>query len=367
MTHPRRLLRSIERQIVDADPVEAECLRAQYIGYLAGYGRIDEAKSKLLDLRRRHSASTHPIVGPWVIFADSLVDRAAADHDSSLIKMRRAHALSRGGNLNELQALTSAWLAHIYWNLQDVDLTVSYAREALALSSQASHAAIIRVSLVIGEGLLIGRNEALGQSWYVKARDLSQKIGDELSLSALIFNLTSVRLMLLRQDVLSSGSSCIGLTHVLASQNSENFDKIMGIKMDARTPIQQAKVLSLQGKAEKALELYAKHAREPKLLATRRERCEWLADESWCLARLGRNLEAVGVAQTAQDAVVKETHIDDLAAIYSRLARTYDLVGDVESASRFAGVADALWIQYKSLQLKFSRSLATLRPEGEVL
>lgn len=359
MTHSRRLLTRLEGEIATApDAARADRLRAERIGYLAGYGRLDDARAELAWLRSRYELAPHPIVSPWIIFADALVDRAAAQHDSSLMKMRRAHALSRAGDIPILRSLAAAWLAHIYWNLQDLGPTIEYAQEALEHAVKDHHAATIRVSLVLGEGLLISRREDLGQTWYVKSRALAQQIGDEPSLSALVFNLTSVRLMLMRQDILSNQDSPMPVP--IDPQISQNFDQAMGIGMDAQTPIQQARVFSLQGDVARALDLYEHQIGETNLLAGKRERSEWLSDQAWCLARLGRPIEALRSAKTAEAAIVMETQTDDLAAIHSRLSRTYALVGMGTESTHHQRIADEFWAKYSVFQLETATLFARL-------
>ena len=345
-----RLLQQLAAEIAIADPVEADRLRAQQIGYLAGYGRLGQAQAQLRDLRARYEAAPHAVVGPWIIFADSLVDRAAAQHDSSLLKMRRAHALSRISNVSGLHALSAAWLTHLYWNLQHVDTSVSYAIEAFGACIPCDKAALIRLSLVIGEALILSRREDAGQRWYRQARQLSLQIGDVPSLSALTYNLTSVRLMLLRQDVLS-GSGLVA-TGFVGAKMSQNFDEAMGVTSDARTLLQQARILSLQGDARAALNLFVAHGKAVVLEGTR-IRSEWLSDEAWCQARLGEIQSAIDTAEAARQAIVKDTQIDDLASVCSRLARTYRLVGDSTKAADYQRQSELLWDKYRVMQEDF--------------
>lgn len=357
MIHVGRLLLRLEEEITTTDPVSADRLRAVRVGYLARYGRLDEARAEITNLRSRYETLPHPVVSPWIIFADSLVDRAAAQHDSSLLKMRKAHALGRSAGNSELHALSAAWLTHLYWNLQDIDVSVAFGTETLHICGPGDEAALIRVSLVLGEALILSNREETGQRWYRRARELAQKVGDMPSLSALAYNLTSVRLMLFRQAVLSGEGQIT--PHFLGAKTSESFDQAMGIGNDARTILQQARILSLQGEPGLALGLFVDHGQATVLEGTRL-RSEWLSDEAWCRARLGDFDGALKTAEAAKKAIVKDTQIDDLAAIYSKLARTYRLAGDYEEAAALCIEAESYWEKYRQIQEDFGSKFEAL-------
>jgi hypothetical protein len=316
-------------------------------------------------LRRRYEHAPHAAVTAWINFADSIIDRQLALGELSLMKMRRAYALSRAVAERPLHALTSAWLAHLYWNRQDLTTTALYAKEALLLASADDHASQGRIGLVVGEALLISGREAAGRIWYARARYHASEMGDLPSLSALAFNLAAVRAMLLRQFVLSdSAALATGRAAELQAEASRSFDHLIGTPIDSRTPIHEARILSCQGDARAALDLYVANARDANVVAAARELPEWLSDEAWCLARIGELGRAREVALSAEASLSSETQVDDRAALHSRLALVFATLGELEIADRHRTLARHLWREYRVFQDECASLFESLAVDG---
>jgi hypothetical protein len=95
-------------------------------------------------------------------------------------------------------------------------------------------------------------------------------------------------------------------------------------------------------------------------VSVERARAEWLADEAWCEARLGRLEDARGTAARALAALAPATHRDDRAALFARLARVRAALGDGAAARETARQAEALWSDYAAWQERCAERVAAL-------
>lgn len=347
-----KLLEALEAAIKACrDLQEGDRLRAEYVTQLARYGRVEEAAALLADLRQRNERGVFPALTPWIKYADAILDRRLGQGDASLMKMRRAQAMSTVAGLKDLQALTAAWLAHIYWNREDPEAAAREVRQALGLAAPDAHDARCRASLVVAEILAMSRREDLAQPWFVRARNHAKTAGDDAAQSALAFNLAICRLMITRQRMLSESRLAEGLgIRVLHLEASENLDSLLAIPTDDLTPIQRARLFSMQNRPDLALEIYTSLLRNANVLSAARQRAEWLSDEAWCHARLGDLARAKEVAEAAEQQIVQQTQIDDRAAIHSRLALVYAALGEVGVAARHETLAADLWATYRAYQ-----------------
>ena len=83
---PSRLLTRLDADIAAAsNPFRADCLRAERAGYLARQGHVDEAKTELAALHRRHDARPNAEMSAWLSLAEGLLsyfnDRGLAATD----------------------------------------------------------------------------------------------------------------------------------------------------------------------------------------------------------------------------------------------------------------------------------------------
>ena len=111
-----RFLQRLDEAVAAAgSAVEADCFRAEQACFLARQGHFDDARTLLDDLHARYD--TRPIIDTsiWINLAEGMMGLYSGDAAVALDRYRRAHALSVAGNIKPLRALSSAWLANIFW------------------------------------------------------------------------------------------------------------------------------------------------------------------------------------------------------------------------------------------------------------
>lgn len=52
----------------------------------------------------------------------------------------------------------------------------------------------------------------------------------------------------------------------------------------------------------------------------------------------------------AREAVKDSDHVDDLAVLYTRLSRVYELAGDLDTSIAYSAKAEVLWEEFRIFQ-----------------
>lgn len=361
-----QLVIDLEAAIAAAgDPIDADSLRADLAAQWARLGRMDEAEAMLNGLRQKYREASHPRLTPWLNFAEATIDLRAGRGPEALIKMRRAHAMSVAIGLTPLASHAAAWLAHLYWNAQDVDTAVRHAREALRGSPRNDHRTRCRVSLVVAEMLAMSCAVEEAKAWFARARQHIAAVGDDASRSALNFNLSAVSLASLKQVVFCEAEvENAERKAVIQDEVSQALDDLLKIPMDDKSALQHAQILSLRGHTRLALASYDKYLKASVIPSKVQRHAEWLSDEAWCHGRLRNVAQSLEKTELALSALAIDTQIDDQAAVHSRTSLVYALAGDGGEARHHDELASALWAQYRQFQQHCSALCLTITEDG---
>ena len=421
-----RLLQRLDAEIAAAPSrLQADCRRAERAGCLARLGRLAEARAELDALHRQYDRKPRMRVSSWVNLAEGLLAACGDDGTTGATdQVQRAHALSSAAGLQPLRALCAAWLAQRSYERSDerldIDALAGHLQEALACAEPGHHAARARAALVAAQALHGAGRLDLAQKWYRSAQDHASADGDDATLSELMHRMAWLRMLTLRQRVLSGNSDPNAGEHALMSaDSSEHFDAIVGSShWQSIRPILRAQILSLQGDAALALPLYEVHlhgarSREiqpddaglhgapaekpPSAEAAASSAPEpvappshLLADQAWCHAVLGQTSAARACAQRSLDGLgadrrrADERRVDrlqgdkrpvdpglspamttgDRAAAHSRLAQTFAALGDNIGQRDHATLASDAWATHVALQARIVERLAGLDDHG---
>ena len=348
----------------DPDSIGADCARAELACYETRQGQYEKAAALLDALRRKHEAKPHPAISTWLSLADGLMSHFTDAGVSSRDKMRRAHALSAAGRLMPLHALSAAWLAHMDYTRLDVDAMASHLSQALHLAEPDHHAARSRANLVAAQALHLAGRLDLALPWYQRARTHANAEGDDATISAVMFNMASIRATNLRQVAFTGeGNAMDGVYALLSADATSSFDARTGAA--SAMPLHallRAQILALQGDAAQALLAYEAHlasAQRPLRL-----QCAHLADQAWCRSQMGQMDSARGDALAAEASLTSESQLDDSAATHSRCAQVFEALGDTAQADRHRVLAAALWHDYRTLQARIVAAVGRLSPNG---
>ena len=347
-------LRRIDAEIDGATEVfDADVLRARRAAYLARRGDFAAARASLVELRARYRAAPDAAVSAWLNLVEGFLSYYGGTGSHALDKVSRALLLSQLAGPRGPQALASAWLAQLYRARQDVEASARHVREALRLAEPSDHAALARASLVVADAFQIADRMDLAAPWHVRARTHATADGDDVTISALMFNIALQRTAIWRRARLSSSLADRSADNLASTSvdSTESFDDLIGSHgLKESGTLLRAQAFSLLGKAEQAIAMYDTLIRDDSFESASRLKAECLSDIAWCHARLGQLERARRNAEAAESAVTDAMHTDDRAATYSRLALVYELLLETERARHYRQLADEHWREFGAIQ-----------------
>ena len=346
----------LEREILQAgEGLAGDELRAELAAYAARHGEFANVANLVAELRQRAANRTSARLVAWLNMAEGFREYYSSLTTSARDKFARAQAVTEFAGAKTLTALSSAWLAHLDYMALNPEALVKNVRRAFDNSSDDDHHVRSRASLVMAEALHFARRFELARPWYDRARVHANLDGDQPTLSAYMFNMTWLRMGDARQSELCGEpvSERLGLIRI-DGESAQTYEMLIGsVTFRELDPMLIAEVSSLDGKPAEALDLYERHLGDLRLKGADRWKCVFAADQAWCLARLGRLEEARVSAALAEELVSGDVQVDDRAATYSWLQRTYEALGDLHRASASASFATAMWEETRQLQARF--------------
>ncbi len=280
-----RLLQRLNAAIAGAkSQFTCDCAYAERACYLARQGDFAEASRTIRVLRKRYEAQPDATMSAWLNLAEGLVSYFSELGPGAYDKVLRAHALSAATGLTRLNALAAAWLAQMSFSRHDVVQVAIRASEALRLSESDHHSARSRANLVVAQALHVAGRSDLAAPWYTRARVHATAEGDELTISALMHNMVSMRLDNLRQSVLTGrGDPKAADLSLVGLDSSQNFDLLVGTStLEALRPMMRARFLSLQQRNAEALQIYDQHFPGAVASDISRMASDVLSDIAWC-------------------------------------------------------------------------------------
>jgi tetratricopeptide (TPR) repeat protein len=365
-----RFLDCIEKSIsAGGDELTVDCLLAEKAAYLARLGNFDEARGILATLHDKNGRAPKVELSVWLNFTEGICSFYSDMGSNALDRLLRARALSEAAGLVKLKAEVSAWLAHLAFSRHDFATMAREIAVALSLATRTSHSCLSRASLVVGQAVHLAGRYDLAAPWYARARNHAQSVGDETTISAIIHNMTAIRLANSRQQVLLRGYSDESISVAISGADStKNFDQLVGVvSLDSLTPILRAQALSLAQCYEEAIALYSNHLSPALLQGMARVKCWLLADKAWCNACLGMTRAASDDATEAILSISPSIQIDDMAATHSRLAQVFRVLGDDARASYHGDMSETLWAEYGKLQANVLRHLGDVEQQYALL
>jgi tetratricopeptide (TPR) repeat protein len=341
-----RLLVRLEADIGSAlNSVAADCLRCERAAYLARLGGFAEASREIAAVQQDHARNPNAAVSAWSSFAEAMVSYYSNLGALAIDKMKRSYALSKAVGLQPLQALASAWLAQFSYVRMDVPAMAKFVVEAMVLAGPEDRPARARANLVIAQGYDQGGRYDLARSWYASARYHAANDGDDATLSALMWNMATLRVAALQQTAATGPIDMAEAERVLlCAESSAHFDEMLGVQsLQSLQPILRAQVCSFLGRTDEALRLYEKHLVDALRDGLSPIEGLLIADRAWCRFRIGQRGEALRDAAEAEICLGKEGLFVDRAAGYSSLVALYDAVGDASAAYRNETLAGVAW------------------------
>lgn len=349
------------------NPVEAACLRAERAGFLARQGHAAEAQAELDLLRAQFDHERHPAVSAWLCMAEGWQLYCAGQSNAGRDKMKRAQALSAAAGLVGLQALSLAWLAHLDYAAHDMTGLVRQVSLSLRLAAADHHGARGRACMVVAMAYHYAERLDRAQPWYARAREHAMADGDEITQSALNYNIAAYRVHhAMQAAVFGTGDAQDAqqqARHALAGADcTSNFDEWKGtLSLYAQVLMQRACIASIQGHHAEALALYEKHLADAQQQGLGRLTANYVADIAWCRWHLGDAAGARRDAQVAAGGIGDAMDVDDRATAHGRLAQVFGLLGDERAASMHLALGSDQWAAHRRVQAALCDSLEAAR------
>jgi tetratricopeptide (TPR) repeat protein len=354
-----RLSKNLESKLAKAsNPIERACVRAEQAILLMRHGHLPEAREVLTELHGQAFQSPNPALGAWLYLSEGLMSYYTDFGSSALEKVLRAHAISRNADMKPMQALSAAWLAHIYFATHEVEAMVRYLAEALSLAESDHHAARSRASLVIAQSYHFADRMAEANLWYARARHHAHAQGDDATLSHLIYNMAALRTAQARRGNVNgqAGGGEHGL--LLGADSVQHYDAAVGgSALSELFHILRAQVLVVQGDFKAAQAMFEAHLPQVMTMGLARLGSSLLSDLAWCRVNNGQAEQALQQAQQAEVELDPDCEIDDRALTHARLAQVYAKLGDGAASQRHAQRAEAAWFEFAKEQQLWSQTL----------
>lgn len=337
------------------DPIRSACLRAERAGYRARQGHFDEARRELDGLRLPFAMQPHPEVSIWLCLLEGWIAYYENLDHSALDRMKRARALSAAAHLDNLHALSAAWLAHLHYAYNEFEPAARMVDEALALASADGHAAQARASLVVAEACHFAGRFDLAQPWYVQARTQARADDDVQTLSAVNYNLAALQAsQSMKAAVFGGADADAQIRHAAASvESAGNFDEWIGtLSLGSLLPLLRASIASSRGDFERALALYGDDFHSTAEQGQTRVLPALFADRAWCRCRTGDFAGARADVAQAERRIDPSIDNDDRALAHGRLAQTLSVLGESASSQAHAQRAQDALSQHRRDQAR---------------
>lgn len=301
-----------------SDPSIRGARRAELAGCLARHGDFESAEAEISSLRTEFGDGRSGRVSITIMCAEAQLIYYKSLGEQARDRMMRAQLLSVAGRDATLSALTSAWLAHINFNLHRHAEMVRSAKTCLDTIAGVDHEAASRLALTLGDAFYAAERFDVGNRWYAKAHGHAVKLGDHAMIAALTYNRAAMGTFMARVRAVDSPI------------DSEAIARLSG---EVRTAVNYqaiAQLTSLQVLLDYALAsvhiLAGKHSDALGPLAEMVEKCQGTSpierslavqcDLALCLAKVGRYDEAkVCVAAVALDRLSECTADDQVVAM----------------------------------------------------
>ncbi|MBL8275720.1 MAG: hypothetical protein JNL93_03405 [Pelomonas sp.] len=170
------------------DPAARGLRRAQLAAGYARLGEFDAAEEEISGLRAEFGDGRSGRVSIMIMCAEAQLIYYKNLGEKARDRMMRAQLLSVAGRDAELSAITSAWLAHICFNLHRHEEMTRSAKTCLDTISVQDHEAASRLALTLGDAFYAAEQPNVGNRWYSKAHEHAVKLGDHSTIGALTYN-----------------------------------------------------------------------------------------------------------------------------------------------------------------------------------
>lgn len=349
--------------------VDAAVARAELAALWAREGAFEIAESAVRELRLVFGDGRSGPVTVMMMLAEGITIYFRDLEPEARGRVLGAQALSIAGNDKSLIALTSAWLAHIDFNLHRQEQMATAIGRCLDSLEPQSVAARFRLALTLGDAFMVCADADAAKDWHAVARSAAVALGDHAAISALMHNRAALGVYNARLKQLSEplGNEEISRLdaevrsavnyHALAQNTSLAYlhDNASASIMLLRSQYSQA--------VEKIRSLLSQSPRISVSGASTNLRCDLIL----CFAELGDSGGARDeMGRGVMDSLLKCTD-DDKYLGFATLERACKLLGMNNEAREFGANAAAARAAFSDRTSSLAALLAPYRSSAHVL
>lgn len=237
-----------------ADESQRGIYLAELACYYARIGEFDRAEAYRVDLRKVFGDGRDLRVSVLIMTLEALLLYFKELSPAARDRLLRAKLLCAAGKEHRLLALTSAWLAHVDFNLDRFDDMAESIATSLKSLDADDGTAECRLSLVLGDAFLYCNHEAAAKHWYERARVSATRLGDQAAIGAMTYNRAALRVANLRMSQLSHPGHVVDYSLAKAElKSATNYQVVAGLRsLDHLLKAAQVGVLMLERNFTKA-------------------------------------------------------------------------------------------------------------------
>lgn len=360
-----RLLERME----DSPSLEGRAICAAELAcYYARVGQFEEAESFRLELRQSFGDGRSVKVSVLIMCLEALILYFKDLSPSARDRMVRAKLLSTAWRETRLVAVTSAWLAHIDFNLNQFEAMATSLETCFSAVEADDGSAECRASLVLGDSFLYC-NEALhSQRWYERARILANRLGDQAAVGAITYNRAALRVAATRLASLTGLVDDGAVGFVRAEVNSAvNYQAVARLRsLDHLLKFARIGSLMLEKKYSDALPIISALLGASEVPPKGNERAQLEADCVLCLSATGHYDPRLGNLRSISDSEIDQFSADDRALIFSSLATASRLTREVDSERRYLSLTERALKEHATTIEGLSQLLAPYREQADL-
>lgn len=312
-----------------SDPTDRAILLAERATYAARIGYFDDAEIILNDLRRDFGDGRSGRVTVMMMCAEGVLAYFRDLDPRAHERLARAQLLSVAAKSGPLSALTSAWLAHIDFNLHRHDDMARAIRMCLGTACSTDLQAKCRISLTLGDAFLVTEQRPIAQRWYARAHEFAVKLGDHAAVGALTYNQAALGVFNWRLASLESTVDFELLNRAAAEvRSARNYQGIAQLRsLDHLLDDAQASILILQHRFDEAISSFDRVLAASAPVSPSGHAITSLCDTALCYASLGRRNDFDRTLARMNIASLDSCNADDQAVAYGALQVAYRLAG----------------------------------------
>lgn len=307
-------------------------LCAELACYWARVGEFTEAERLCRELRQAFGDGRDIRVSILIMCVEGLLFYFKELRLQAYDRIARARLLSIASSDKILTALTSAWLAHIYFNDNKFIEMADSIRICFNSMTSDNIPAACRISLLLGDIFLYVGNTKSSRLWYDRSRDLAIKLGDQASIGALTYNRAALRVFRARIESISGliANDEIKLLNGEV-QSAINYQSVANLQSLAHLlDSAHVGVLLLQNRFRDAVTVIEKIIYSGEVKDTSAQVFMLKADLAFCYAKMGIHASALEGIEFYKRIAFDQFEPDDRIIILNSIQHAHLLCNSID-------------------------------------